>query len=1285
MTFRFFGVLFIAILVAQDSVAGSLELRRDDSTDTISVYRERGDEPILTQNFSKDSRPYIHPIVSPDGRGVLTGADSGDNSNVSGLFWGIANLNGRDFFENSGGRYWRRGYAVILKPKSSVTDVSVKWQTVYDLLDENGDALLQETQTWTMREQDEEFVLDLEWSGKAISDVTIGKSEHSGLFLRAPWSEANNSVRQSDERTEGQRAVWLDLGIHVEGHDDLAHIAIFDHTKNKGFPQAWRVDKTQGAGPAGARLNDLTIKAGKTEVFKHQLRVYTGSMNDVLLTDNWSTYAETTPGMAAAQWGLAKKEGREAEFLTPEKAVETMTLKDGFNAQVFASEPMITQPMAFCWDDRGRLWIAENRDYAGRGAGSAFSGESRISILEDTDRDGVADTKKVFLDRVINPSAMAVGLDGLWLGSIPDFLFIPDRDGDDRADVEDIEVVLTGWGNRDMHEILNSLHWGPDGWLYGLQGVFTPSRVGKPAGNDATYRSPQDSRSEADKKRAARASRGLPDVEYADDPIDINGGVWRYHPTKKRFEVVAHGISNPWGIDYDNKGQLFISACVIPHLWHIIPGGLYHRQAGSHFNPNAYSDIRTIGDHRHRSAHGGARVYLSDAFPEEYHGQLFMGNIHEHAVLTDKLVRKGSGFVGVHGEDFMHANNAQFVGFSTEIGPDGAVYMLDWHDADICGDIVRTKDTGRVFRLAPEKSNATHWEGRYADLSTFDDSELVNLQESVSAWHARRARVILQNRAHKGTLDDRTHTALREMFQSNTNSDHRLRALWALHVTGGIDEAALRSSLKDKDEYIRAWSVQLLCEDLAPSKAAIDQFAAMAHSDDSPVVRLYLASALQRMSLDKRWDIANNLVQHAEDADDHNIPKILWYGIEPLVPENPDRALELARRSTIPLVTQYIARRMTVADQLTKLVDEIADNGDSRELLLIGMREGLEGRNDASAPANWAKVYDALRGGGDEVAKIALQLSLQFGDAVAAEALVATLNNTDSSLNDRQQAIRGLAARKREELKDQLVPLLSDDGLRPDAIRAVAAYDDVSLAEAFLARYSGLSSSDKLEIVYALSSRPESGTLLMNAIESGDVPRRDVPAYIARLLFRVVGNRFLEVWGPVDDQSEDIEAAFTKYNALLTDEALAKGNPRRGSEIFTTTCAACHQMYGEGGKVGPDLTGANRTDVTYLLGNILTPSAIILDEYKMTNVFMTDGQVHSGILMSEDKRQIQLRVANVDDLITVPKSQIEEQELTDLSMMPEGLLDHLTDPEVIDLVSYLRSLEPVYMQDTAKN
>ena len=158
-----------------------------------------------------------------------------------------------------------------------------------------------------------------------------------------------------------------------------------------------------------------------------------------------------------------------------------MTTIEGFEVKAWAGEPMVQQPMAFCWDDRGRLWIAENLDYETRGRGFSGSGKSRITILEDTDRDGVADSRKVFMDGIVFPSAIAVGFDGVYVAAPPHLLFIPDRDRDDKADLAGIRILLTGWGIRDRHEVVNSLHWGPDGWIYGLQGLFTSSKIRKPA------------------------------------------------------------------------------------------------------------------------------------------------------------------------------------------------------------------------------------------------------------------------------------------------------------------------------------------------------------------------------------------------------------------------------------------------------------------------------------------------------------------------------------------------------------------------------------------------------------------------------------------------------------------------------------------------------------------------------------------------------------------------------------------------------------------------------------
>ena len=619
-----------------------------------------------------------------------------------------------------------------------------------------------------------------------------------------------------------------------------------------------------------------------------------------------------------------------------------------------------------------------------------------------------------------------------------------------------------------------------------------------------------------------------------------------------------------------------------------------------------------------------------------------------------------------------------------EIGPEGAVYVLDWHDADICGKDVLNKDTGRVFRVTPTRFSAKDWSGRYDDVSKMSNQQLVALQLSPSAWHARRARVVLQHRATTGAIDGQTHDALRGVLKTHSNPDYRLRALWGLHVTGGIDEAELIAMLGDRDEYLRAWAVQLLCEDKSPSSAALEKFMAMAEEDSSPVVRLYLASALQRMPHRPRWPIAAALVAYAEDARDHNIPKMIWFGIEPLVPEATDRALELAEQCRIPAISRYIARRAADADRLENLVAAAGKAQNMVRELLQGMQDSLEGRFDVTPPANWDSVYAKLNARGDDVSRIAVALAQQFGDTDAAAEMLAMLSDENAAVETRRQALRGLVGQKHPQLRPRLLELLNHDALRPDVIRAMASFDDQRMARHLLNRYADFSVEDKLEAVHTLASRSRYGWELTQAIRRGDVPKRDVPAYVARQLRRVVGNGFVEVWGPIDAISADKEAAFARYGQLLASEAMDRADPRRGRAVFKRTCHACHKLYGEGGAVGPDITGANRTNLEYLLGNILTPSAVIQDAYRMLLVLTDEGRTYSGILVDENQRQLRLRVAGQEEPVVIAKSTIESREIAPVSMMPEGLLGTLKDSEVLDLVAYLRTAQQVPLPEESE-
>ncbi|MBX3422109.1 MAG: PmoA family protein [Pirellulaceae bacterium] len=1260
------SLLLLAIWNCQNSSAIAqpklLTAMLTETGDAIQVYRQGDSEPVVTQVARESFRPFLHPIVAPDGQGLMTESSPTHHPHQTGIFWGPTRVNGRDYFHHPGEGYWRRVSSSVLKAQALGPGDSVQWQTVYDLLDAEGQPVMRQSQIWTMRDEDARYILDLQWTGTALTDVTIGKYEYGGLFVRMPWTpqtagQVMNNARHSGLRAEGQRSVWLDVGLQLAGRTDMAHFAIFDHPQNFSYPQAWRVDSQFGVGPVPTRQGDWSIAGGQQETIRHRLVAYTGHMSNAELMQLWSAYSGI--GGDWVEWQLAQEAGLKSEFLTAEQTVAGMTVQEGYRANVFASEPMISQPMAFCWDAQGRLWVAENRDYETRQSGFSADGSSRILILEDTDGDGQADKSKVFLEGIPFPAAIAVGMGGLWLGAPPNLLFVPDSDGDDVADRQAIEVRLTGWGILDRHETLNSLHWGPDGWLYGLQGFATPSRVGKPHGNGRLY----------------QHNDPFPEEVQLDGPaVDINGGVWRYHPFKQRFEVVAHGFSNPWGIDYDEHGQLFITACVIPHLWHVIPGGIYHRQGGRHFNPYVYDDIKTIAQHRHRSAHGGARVYQSDAFAEKYRGRVFMANIHEHAILTDIVHPSGSGFVAEHGDDFGLANNEQWIGFSVEVGPDGSVFVLDWHDADICGKQVLTKDTGRIYRYSAINSQAAAFPNRSANLNLLDDAALAQLQSVPSAWHANHARTILQHRAHTRVLSPESLDMLREQLRTSPTAAMRLRALWTLHVCGAMHADSLTALLNNDQPYVRGWAIQLLCEDFAPPAGAQQAMLALAQQDESAVVRLFLAAAAQRVDTELRWQLIERLALRGEDRADHNIPKMLWFALEPLIQQNESRALTLAQQSQLSLISRFVARRLGDAQRLDPLLAQISDSdGEAQVHMLLGVRDSTDGRFDIQAPAAWATVASKLKSRGGQAALLADQLAQRFGDSQAATEMLQTLQDASAPVADRQQALQQLAGRQHPELRAKLVQLLDIPELHREAIRAIGAFDDPELARQLLRRYAELPDADKIEAIYALSTRSRYGGMLTDAIAHGTVPKRDVPAHVARLLRRIVGNRFVDVWGAVDQLDANQEAVFAKYRELLTPASLQSANLDAGRQLFRRACATCHQLHGDGGQVGPEITGANRGNLEYLLSNILTPSAIIQDDYRMHIVLTDDGRIHSGIPSDEDDRVLRLRVADRELPVVIPKSSIQSREIAAVSMMPEGILNSLSDQEVIDLLGYLQS------------
>jgi putative membrane-bound dehydrogenase-like protein len=576
----------------------------------------------------------------------------------------------------------------------------------------------------------------------------------------------------------------------------------------------------------------------------------------------------------------------------PGRAAARMTLPEGFRVSLVAGEPTVVKPIAMAMDDRGRLWVVESHSYP-HWLPVGKQGRDRVLIFEQRKGTGRFDCK-VFWDKGTNLSGIAVGFGGVWLCATPYLLFVPVRPGEDKP-AGPPQVVLDGWSLKTKHNVFNGLIWGPDGWLYGLNGIQANARVGRP---------------------------GAPDAER----VPLNCGVWRYHPTRKVFEAFAHGTTNPWGLDFDDYGEAFITNCVIKHLFHVVPGAHFVRMYGQDLNPHCYGLIESCADHIHWGggdwtssrggkgahdkaggghAHAGAMVYLGDNFPAAYRNRVLMCNLHGNRVNQDVLVRRGSGYVARHADDFLLAHDDWFRGLGLLYGPDGGVFVSDWHDTGECHNYDKVQPCGRLFKVTYGKPAAVE-----PDLEKADDARLVRLQLHRNDWWVRQARRRLQERAAAGKLGKDVHPQLRKMLAEQPEVTRKLRALWALHVTGGLDEKALLGLLDGPHEAVRGWAVRLLVEERKASAAVVRKFADMAKGERSAPVRLALASALQRLPLAQRWAIAEGLAARAEDAGDANLPLMIWYGLEPLVAADPGRAAGLLARARIPTVRQNIARRI---------------------------------------------------------------------------------------------------------------------------------------------------------------------------------------------------------------------------------------------------------------------------------------------------------------------------------------------------------------------------------------
>src|SRR5688572_6444251 len=714
-------------------------------------------------------------------------------------------------------------------------------------------------------------------------------------------------------------------------------------------------------------------------------------------------------------------------------------------------------------------------------------------------------------------------------------------------------------------------------------------------------------------------------------------------------------------------------------------------------------------------------VYLGGAWPEQYRDTLFMANIHGNRLNNDKLIAKGSGYIGSHMPDPVLMNDKWSRLINFKYGPDGSVYMIDWYDKQACHNPLTEiwdRTNGRIYKLTYSSPTAGQSAAppRAADLSKLSDEELVQLQLDKNDFFVRHARRLLQERGAKGAA-----ASLRKLM-ANDDVTRRLRAAWALHGVGDISQRHVDGMLSDNDPYVRGWAIQLMMEDAAvvrltgpfkepkAAKDAQQRDWQLAHlqrqaKNDSPVVRMYVASALQRLPYEQRWAVLETLVARSEDAADHNLPSMYWHAAEPAVGADTERGIALAKKAAIPLIREFIARRLTQSatsvagsdpakvdtkplTALAALLTEATDQSVQRDVI-IGMTDGLRGWPSVPSPKGWDAVYAKLGSHADETLRARVQeLSVVFGEERAMAALRETVKDGSADPAQRRKAIEALVGAKDAKLVPLLQALVGDAAVRTAALRGLATYDDPKTPESILKHYGSYDTPTRVDALNTLASRVAYAQALRGAIEKNVVPKGDLTAAILRQLTALESDEVRQwvasAFGTVRTSPDEKLKEIARLQKVLRGSATKTANPSHGRAIYAKTCMQCHTLFDVGGKVGPDLTGSNRADPEYLTSNIVDPGAVIGKDYLVSVVKLKDRRVLSGIVKAEDASSVTL--VTESETLVIPRGDITLLKVQDgISMMPEGLIAALTDSDFRDLAVYLRSPKQVPMQATPEN
>lgn len=994
--------------------------------------------------------------------------------------------------------------------------------------------------------------------------------------------------------------------------------------------------------------------------------------------------------------------------LTPHQSLELFQVADGFQWKQLLTEPTVEQPLMTTFDSQGRMWVVEYRQYPEPAGLKALSrdnfwrivydrmpdppghggvpGIDKISIHEDKDGDGTFESHSTFVDGLNIATAVVPTEDGAWVLNPPYLLFYADKNHDSVADGSP-EIHLQGFGLEDTHSVVNSLCMGPDGWLYAAQGSTVTGAV-----KGYNTESP---------------------------PVKSLGqAIWRYHPRTRKYEIFAEGGGNAFGVAMNNAGEIFSG-----HNggdtrgFHYYQGGYYRKgfnKHGSLSNPNSFGYLNPM---KHppiqRFTH---TMLLTDGttFPADMSKSMVaVDPLHGKLIRTD-LIRTGATYETKDVADLVSSKDKWFRPVAIAEGPDGAAYVCDWYDFQVAHLYAHQgkmdREHGRVYRLSaldtsdkPSDSNntqSTTWNPSLANAKTLEAiAYLTSRLNHPIRWQRWMARRLIST--HPMREQSRNFI----ISNSKAATDFAVEYLWTAHLCGWLSDTIhatetsepIKNWFDHPDPIVRLWAIRLSCDDGITSTETLSALGSRAAAEQDTSVLCQIVCSAKRLPAEGALTVIGSLLERDLPHDDPFFPLLTWWAVEQhadnldIVQEKLLQRSELwkniiARRVLFPnLVQRWCNSRtkqaMNATASLIASINQLPSDvkGDAAAYVHQSFERAFEGKSLNGVPD---RVIDALIALGQP----SVTLKLRRGDKSAVISAAETLLDRKAPQKLRIQIAKIASEFSGEtaftELLDPLQQVISrneeDAKVRDASVAALAAFDRPEIGMMLIDVWPTLSVELRSTAGAVLATRTTWTKAWLKACEEKRVAADELPLESVRGMRQHDEpeiQKQLDKTYPLTN-GLDFTAVQKRCDALSQMVYTGNGDPYRGKKHFKSLCARCHRLFDEGGEIGPDLTGYQRDQLSTLLRNVVGPSLEIREGYRTVKLKTDDGRILTGFIEAQTDDQLTLRT--IDGLAhTIELEDIESQSPQLQSLMPEGLLDKLTDQEFVDLMSYLRSSQPL--------